>query len=84
MVSSFAYCGHYAILPYIMVSKSINGYKSFSTVLTHTHKKNPLSVGVKVEGILRQSADVEEVKRRIQDYEKGDFFGLNLFFSYLG
>ncbi|AQL02707.1 Rho GTPase activation protein (RhoGAP) with PH domain [Zea mays] len=27
--------------------------------------------GVKVEGILRQSADVEEVKRRIQDYEKG-------------
>ena len=65
-----------------MVSKSINGYKSFSTVLTHT--KNPLSVGVKVEGILRQSADVEEVKRRIRDYEKGDFFGLNLFFSYLG
>ncbi|CAD6202968.1 unnamed protein product [Miscanthus lutarioriparius] len=27
--------------------------------------------GVKVEGILRQSADVEEVKRRVQDYEKG-------------
>ncbi|CAM0872348.1 unnamed protein product [Alopecurus aequalis] len=27
--------------------------------------------GVKVEGILRQSADVEEVKRRFQDYEKG-------------
>ncbi|XP_021304541.1 rho GTPase-activating protein REN1 isoform X3 [Sorghum bicolor] len=27
--------------------------------------------GVKVEGILRQSADVEEVKRRIRDYEKG-------------
>jgi len=69
-----------------MVSKSINGFKSFCTVLTHTHtpKKKPLSVGVKVEGILRQSADVEEVKRRIRDYEKGDFFGLNLFFSYLG
>lgn len=44
----------------------------------------PLFLGVKVEGILRQSADVEEVKRRIQDYEKGDFFGLNLLFSYLG
>jgi hypothetical protein len=29
-------------------------------------------VGVKVEGILRQSADVEEVKRRVQDYEKGE------------
>ncbi|XP_051182177.1 rho GTPase-activating protein REN1 isoform X3 [Lolium perenne] len=27
--------------------------------------------GVKVEGILRQSADVEEVKRRFRDYEKG-------------
>ncbi|KAK3147767.1 hypothetical protein QOZ80_3BG0286460 [Eleusine coracana subsp. coracana] len=27
--------------------------------------------GGKVEGILRQSADVEEVKRRIQDYENG-------------
>ncbi|RLM54543.1 rho GTPase-activating protein REN1-like [Panicum miliaceum] len=27
--------------------------------------------GVKVEGILRQSADVEEVKRRVRDYEMG-------------
>ncbi|KAK3131384.1 hypothetical protein QOZ80_6AG0505710 [Eleusine coracana subsp. coracana] len=27
--------------------------------------------GIKVEGILRQSADVEEVKRRLRDYEKG-------------
>ncbi|KAF8775838.1 hypothetical protein HU200_004231 [Digitaria exilis] len=27
--------------------------------------------GVKVEGILRQSADVEEVKSRVRDYEKG-------------
>ncbi|XP_052187747.1 rho GTPase-activating protein 7-like isoform X2 [Diospyros lotus] len=27
--------------------------------------------GTKVEGILRQSADVEEVDRRIQEYEKG-------------
>lgn len=27
--------------------------------------------GCKVEGILRQSADVEEVKRRFRDYEKG-------------
>ena len=51
---------------------------------THTHTKKTLSVGVKVEGILRQSADVEEVKRRVRDYEKGDFFLLNLLFSYLG
>jgi hypothetical protein len=36
-------------------------------------KKYTLFLGVKVEGILRQSADVEEVKRRVRDYEKGDF-----------
>lgn len=29
--------------------------------------------GTKVEGILRQSADVEEVERRVQDYEQGPF-----------
>ncbi|XP_074310607.1 rho GTPase-activating protein 7-like isoform X2 [Silene latifolia] len=27
--------------------------------------------GIKVEGILRQAADVEEVERRVQDYEQG-------------
>ncbi|KAG0455508.1 hypothetical protein HPP92_024800 [Vanilla planifolia] len=27
--------------------------------------------GIKVEGILRQSADVEEVMRRVQEYEQG-------------
>ncbi|XP_024032105.1 rho GTPase-activating protein 7 isoform X2 [Morus notabilis] len=27
--------------------------------------------GIKVEGILRQSADVEEVERRVQEYEQG-------------
>jgi hypothetical protein len=30
-----------------------------------------LSTGTKVEGILRQSADVEEVDRRVQEYEQG-------------
>lgn len=29
--------------------------------------------GIKVEGILRQSADVEEVDRRVQEYEQGLF-----------
>lgn len=29
------------------------------------------STGTKVEGILRQSADVEEVDRRVQEYEQG-------------
>lgn len=27
--------------------------------------------GTKVEGILRQAADVEEVDRRVQEYEQG-------------
>lgn len=27
--------------------------------------------GIKVEGILRQSADVEEVDQRVQEYEQG-------------
>jgi hypothetical protein len=44
-----------------------------------TEKINPFSAGIKVEGILRQSADVEEVKRRLRDYEKGHFFRPNLF-----
>lgn len=43
--------------------------------------------GTKVEGILRQSADVEEVDRRVQEYEQGFcaclylsvFFFLNCF-----
>lgn len=30
-----------------------------------------LSTGIKVEGILRQSADVEEVERRVREYEQG-------------
>lgn len=32
-----------------------------------------LPTGTKVEGILRQSADVEEVERRVQEYEQGIF-----------
>jgi len=30
-----------------------------------------VDTGTKVEGILRQSADVEEVERRVQEYEQG-------------
>lgn len=30
-----------------------------------------LFAGTKIEGILRQSADVEEVDRRVQEYEQG-------------
>lgn len=30
-----------------------------------------LILGVKVEGILRQAADVDDVERRIREYEQG-------------
>ena len=30
-----------------------------------------VSPGTKIEGILRQAADVEEVERRVQEYEQG-------------
>lgn len=39
--------------------------------------------GIKVEGILRQSADVEEVERRVQDYEQGTYLGLINYISFL-
>jgi phage-related minor tail protein len=32
-----------------------------------------LWTGTKIEGILRQSADVEEVERRVQEYEQGTY-----------
>ena len=38
-----------------------------------------LSTGVGVEGILRQSADVEDVERRVREYEQG----FTWFFVYL-
>lgn len=39
-----------------------------------------MSTGVGVEGILRQSADVEDVERRVREYEQGNF-GYFLVFS---
>ena len=30
--------------------------------------------GVKVEGVLRQSADVDDVDQRIRDYEQGTYY----------
>jgi hypothetical protein len=52
---------------------SSTGLYIYQVNCSMTSGKNTLFLGVKVEGILRQSADVEEVKRRIRDYEKGDF-----------
>ena len=31
-------------------------------------------LGVKVEGVLRQSADVDDVDQRIRDYEQGTYY----------
>lgn len=44
-------------------------------MLTHCQINITLNFfsGTKVEGILRQSADVEEVDRRVQEYEQGIF-----------
>lgn len=39
------------------------------TLVKFLKASNP--TGIKVEGILRQSADVEEVERRVQEYEQG-------------
>lgn len=36
----------------------------------HAHS-TILILGVKVEGILRQAADVDDVERRIREYEQG-------------
>lgn len=42
-----------------------------------------VSTGVGVEGILRQSADVEDVERRVREYEQGVFSFL-YFFLFFG
>lgn len=38
---------------------------------TFNQKCEHLLAGIKVEGILRQAADVEEVDRRMNEYEQG-------------
>lgn len=54
-----------------------DGYDLFLCVLLYS------AIGTKVEGILRQAADVEEVDHRVQEYEQGKnsiFLYLELFF----
>ncbi|KAK9062702.1 hypothetical protein SSX86_019891 [Deinandra increscens subsp. villosa] len=53
--------------PILLALEDIDGVPSFlekALRFLETH-------GIKVEGILRQSADVEEVERRVQEYETG-------------
>ncbi|XP_014504657.1 rho GTPase-activating protein 7 isoform X2 [Vigna radiata var. radiata] len=53
--------------PILLALEDIDGGPSFLEKALRFLEK----YGVKVEGILRQSADVEEVDRRVQEYEQG-------------
>ncbi|KAJ4837777.1 Rho GTPase-activating protein 7 [Turnera subulata] len=53
--------------PILLALEDIDGGPSFLEKALRFLEK----FGVKVEGILRQSADVEEVERRVQEYEQG-------------
>ncbi|XP_024639453.1 rho GTPase-activating protein 7 isoform X3 [Medicago truncatula] len=53
--------------PILLALEDIDGGPSFLEKALRFLEKH----GTKVEGILRQSADVEEVDRRVQEYEQG-------------
>ncbi|KAL2510909.1 Rho GTPase-activating protein 7 [Abeliophyllum distichum] len=53
--------------PILLALEDIDGGPSFLEKALRFLEK----YGVKVEGILRQSADIEEVDRRVQEYEQG-------------
>ncbi|XP_068661449.1 rho GTPase-activating protein 7-like isoform X2 [Aristolochia californica] len=53
--------------PILLALEDIDGGPSFLEKALRFLEK----FGVKVEGILRQSADVEEVEQRVQEYEQG-------------
>ncbi|KAL9169207.1 hypothetical protein ABFS82_04G065500 [Erythranthe guttata] len=53
--------------PILLALEDIDGAPSFLEKALQFLEKH----GIKVEGILRQSADVEEVHRRVQEYEQG-------------
>jgi hypothetical protein len=53
--------------PILLALEDVNGDPSFLEKALRFLEKH----GTKVEGILRQSADVEEVDRRVQEYEQG-------------
>ncbi|CAN6200115.1 unnamed protein product [Urochloa humidicola] len=53
--------------PILLALEDIDGSPSFLEKALRFLEKH----GVKVEGILRQAADVEEVDRRLQEYEQG-------------
>ncbi|CAN8300641.1 unnamed protein product [Cochlearia groenlandica] len=53
--------------PILLALEDIDGSPSFLEKALQFIEK----YGAKIEGILRQSADVEEVERRVQEYEQG-------------
>ncbi|CAL9779620.1 unnamed protein product [Musa acuminata subsp. burmannicoides] len=53
--------------PILLALEDIDGSPSFLEKALRFIEQH----GIKVEGILRQSADVEEVKRRVREYEQG-------------
>ncbi|GER41907.1 Rho GTPase-activating protein [Striga asiatica] len=53
--------------PIFLALEDIDGGPSFLEKALRFLEKD----GIKVEGILRQSADIEEVERRVQEYEQG-------------
>ncbi|XP_056846296.1 rho GTPase-activating protein 7 isoform X2 [Raphanus sativus] len=53
--------------PILLALEDIDGSPSFLEKALQFIEK----YGTKIEGILRQSADVEEVERRVQEYEQG-------------
>ncbi|CAN6226402.1 unnamed protein product [Urochloa humidicola] len=53
--------------PILLALEDIDGSPSFLEKALRFLEKH----GIKVEGILRQAADVEEVHRRLQEYEQG-------------
>ncbi|CAL5084473.1 unnamed protein product [Urochloa decumbens] len=60
--------------PILLALEDIDGSPSFLEKALRFLEKH----GIKVEGILRQAADVEEVDRRLQEYEQG-FCGYFIF-----
>ncbi|CAL9079412.1 unnamed protein product [Musa textilis] len=54
-------------MPILLALEDIDGSPSFLEKALRFIEQH----GIKVEGILRQSADVEEVKRRVREYEQG-------------
>ncbi|TVU47004.1 hypothetical protein EJB05_06580 [Eragrostis curvula] len=66
--------------PILLALEDIDGSPSFLEKALRFLEKH----GIKVEGILRQAADVEEVDRRLQEYEQGGLISFELYEQVFG